>query len=242
MTNNHRNSPALYQRIKSFIEKRIQEGQWLPGARIPSENELAEKFKASRMTVNRSLREMTAEGHLVRTQGLGTFVAKPKPLTSLLEVRSIDDEINSWGGVHSSDMHLLTAETVLPILATAMQLPEGASIFHAIVVHKDRGTPVLLADRFINPVCVPELLEQDFEKQTITRYLLDTVPLTKVEHVIEAVIPDQKTRNFLKISVNEPCLCLHRKTWNGDMVATHSTLTYPGSRYRIGGRFAPKTA
>ena len=241
MPNNHGNSPALYQQVKSYVAKRIHSGVWPPGTRIPSENKLASRFNGSRMTINRALREMTAEGHLVRTQGLGTFVAKPKPLTSLLEVRSIDDEISSWGGVHSSDMHLLKAETVLPNLATAMQLPEGASIFHAIVVHKDRGTPILLADRYINPVCAPQFLEQDFEQQTITRYLLDTVPLTKVEHVIEAVMPDQKTRNFLEISVNEPCLCLHRKTWNGETVATHSMLTYPGSRYRIGGRFHPET-
>ena len=239
MTNNYGNSQALYQQVKSYVVKHIHSGTWLPGARIPSENELADQFKASRMTVNRALREMTAEGHLVRTQGLGTFVAKPKPLTSLLEVRSIDEEIKGWGGVHSSDMHLLQAEVLPPDLASAMQLPEGAPVYHAIVVHKDRGTPVLLADRFINPVCAPELLEQDFEKQTITRYLLDTVPLTKVEHVIEAVIPDQKTVRLLEIGATEPCLCLHRQTWNGGIVATHSTLTYPGSRYRIGGRFRP---
>ncbi len=242
MINNHGNSPALYQQVKSYVAKRIHSGAWPPGTRIPSENQLASRFNGSRMTINRALREMTAEGHLVRTQGLGTFVAKPKPLTSLLEVRSIDDEISAWGGVHSSDMHLLKAEVLPPDLAVTMQLPEDAPVFHAIVVHKDRGTPVLLADRFINQVCAPDFLQQDFQKRTITRYLLDTVPLTKVEHVIEAVMPDQKTRNFLEINVNEPCLCLHRQTWNGDVVVTHSTLTYPGSRYRIGGRFSPKTA
>ena len=192
------------------------------------------------MTVNRALRELTAEGHLVRTQGLGTFVAKPKPLTSLLTVRSIDEEIFAWGGVHSSDILLLRAETLSLKLAVAMQLPQEAPIFHAVVVHKDRGRPLLLADRFINPACAPDLLQQDFEKQTITRYLLDTVPLTKVEHVIEAVMPDQETARLLKIGIDEPCLCLHRQTWNGKTVATHSTLTYPGSRYRIGGRFHPK--
>ena len=242
MTPNNGNSPALYQQVKSYVTKRIQSGAWPPGTRIPSENQLASRFKSSRMTINRALREMTAEGHLVRIQGLGTFVAKPKPLTSLLEVRSIDDEISSWGGVHSSVIHLLKAETVSPNLAAAMQLPDGAPIFHAVVVHKDRDTPVLLADRLINPVCAPDFLQQDFQKRTITRYLLDTVPLTKVEHVIEAVLPDNKTAVLLEIKANEPCLCLHRQTWNGDIVATHSTLTYPGSRYRIGGRFHPETA
>jgi GntR family histidine utilization transcriptional repressor len=96
-----------------------------------------------------------------------------------------------------------------------------------------------LGDRYVNPVVAPHYLDQDFTTITPTNYLLRTAPVTKVEHIIEAVRPDAQTRRLLEIDADEPCLVLHRQTWHDALVSTHSRFSYPGSRYRIGGRFTP---
>lgn len=49
---------------------------------IASETELVNILIVSRMTVNRALRELTAEGRLIRIQGRGTFVAKKSPVNA----------------------------------------------------------------------------------------------------------------------------------------------------------------
>lgn len=230
---------ALYIQVKEYILARVDSGEWQPDERIPSENQLVDSLNVSRMTVNRALRELAAEGRLVRIQGVGSFVAQPKPVTTLFEIKSIDDEVRGWGGVYSCDIHLLTEERAYPELAAAMGIPEGAPVFHSIIVHRDRGRPVLLGDRYINPVVAPNFLGQDFSAITPTNYLLKVAPVTKVEHIIEALQPDEETRKLLEIETNEPCLVLHRQTWNEPLVSTHSRFSYPGSRYRIGGRFTP---
>ncbi len=97
----------LYQQVKDSIIERINSGEWPPDIKIPSENELVESLKVSRMTIHRALRELTTEGKLVRLQGVGTFVAQPKPRSALFEIQSIADEIESRGGVHSSKVHLM---------------------------------------------------------------------------------------------------------------------------------------
>lgn len=230
---------ALYIQVKEYILTRIDSGEWQPDERIPSENQLVGSLNVSRMTVNRALRELAAEGRLVRIQGVGSFVAQPKPVTTLFEIQSIDDEVRGWGGVYSCDIHLLAREHAYPELAAAMAIPEGAPVFHSIIVHRDRGRPVLLGDRYVNPVIAPDFLDQDFTAITPTNYLLKVAPVTKVEHIIEALRPDEETRRLLEIGTDEPCLVLHRQTWNDQLVSTHSRFTYPGSRYRIGGRFTP---
>ena len=230
---------ALYIQVKEYILARIESGEWQPDARIPSENQLVETLNVSRMTVNRALRELAAEGRLVRVQGVGSFVARPKPVTTLFEIQSIDDEVQGWGGVYSCDVHLLAEERAYPELASAMAIPVGAPVFHSVIVHRDRGRPVLLGDRYVNPVVAPAYLDQDFSAITPTKYLLQAAPVTKVEHIIEAVRPDDQTRRLLEIEADEPCLVLHRQTWNEAIVSTHSRFSYPGSRYRIGGRFTP---
>jgi len=112
----------------------------------------------------------------VRKQGVGSFVAHPKPLTTLFEILSIDDEIKSRGGSHTATVLLLEEEKAFSELADVMKIQVGAPVYHSVIVHKDRG---------------------------------------------------------------EPCLVLHCQTWNENRVSTHSKFSYPGSRYRFGGRFKP---
>ncbi len=231
----------LYQKVKAFIQERIRNGQWPPDSRIPSEHELVRTLSVSRMTVHRALRELTADGRLVRIQGVGTFVAPEKPQSALLEIKSIAEEIGRRGGVHTSKVHLLQSEPAAAELAAAMNLTAGATVFHAILVHSDRDIPIQLADRFVNPACAPLFLEQDFTRITPNEYLLSVAPVTEVEHVIEAVVADGPTQQLLQIAADEPCLVLHRTTWADNMVATRSRFIYSGSRYRLGGRFKPET-
>ncbi len=65
----------LYQQIKQLLVQGLQAGEWLPGQAIPSEMELASRFRVSQGTVRKAIDEMAAENMLVRRQGKGTFVA-----------------------------------------------------------------------------------------------------------------------------------------------------------------------
>jgi GntR family transcriptional regulator len=65
----------LYQQIKSLLVQSLQAGEWQPGQAIPSETELAARFRVSQGTVRKAIDEMAADNLLVRRQGKGTFVA-----------------------------------------------------------------------------------------------------------------------------------------------------------------------
>jgi len=65
----------LYQQIKALITQSLQSGEWKPGELIPSEVELAARFKVSQGTVRKAIDELAAENLVVRRQGKGTFVA-----------------------------------------------------------------------------------------------------------------------------------------------------------------------
>ncbi len=242
MTPSHQTPKALYQQVKDHILERIDSGEWPPNTRIPSENELVQSFNISRMTVNRALQELTSAGRLIRIQGVGTYVAHPKPITALFEIQSIDDQIKAQGGVHSCDIHLLAEEKAYFELAAAMEIAIGTPVFHSIIVHRKNNQPVMVSDRYINPLSAPDYLKQNFNLTTPAKYLLANEPITNVEHIIESSLPDEITQHLLEIGPFEPCLVLHRQTWNTSRVATHSRFTYPGSRYRIGGQFKPLAA
>ena len=228
---------ALYERIKQSVIRDIESGRLKPGDRVDSETQLARIFEASRMTANRALKELTEEGRIVRIQGVGSFVARPKPDAALLEIKSIAAEIREWGGVHSCDILLLQEEKAGKVIAEKMDLAPDDSIFHSIFLHRDRGICVQYSERYINPDVAPHYLEQDFTQITPSEYLLEVAPVQEAEHVIEAVQCSREVRKHLQIREDEPCLSLTRRTWSFDRVATYSRIISPGSRYQLKGKF-----
>jgi GntR family transcriptional regulator len=65
----------LYQQIKALITQSLENGEWKPGEIIPSEVELAARYKVSQGTVRKAIDELAADNIVVRRQGKGTFVA-----------------------------------------------------------------------------------------------------------------------------------------------------------------------
>ncbi|AVA36554.1 GntR family transcriptional regulator [Cupriavidus metallidurans] len=64
----------LYQQIKALIMQSLQTGEWKPGEMIPSEMDLAARYKVSQGTVRKAIDELAAENLVARRQGKGTFV------------------------------------------------------------------------------------------------------------------------------------------------------------------------
>jgi len=228
---------ALFQKIKKHIIDEIESGTLKPDDKTPSESELTKMFNTSRMTANRALKELTEEGRIIRVQGVGSFVARPKPDAALLEIKSIAKEIAEWGGQHTSEVLMLRKEKASDEIARKMELSPMDPVFHSIILHKDRDVCVQHSERFINPRVAPDYLKQDFNIITPSEYLLEVAPVQQAEHIIEAVNCRKEIQKRLNIGANEPCLSLTRRTWSFDMVATYSIIISPGSRYKLVGKF-----
>ncbi len=227
-------APA-YQRIKTWLLSRIEAGEWREGDRIPSEPELARRFKVARMTVNRAVRELAAAHLLVRAPGSGTFVAPPRHEATLVEIRSIADEIRERGGSHSADVRRLGEVRAEKALAAELGVAEGEPLFLSVLLHRADGLPAQLEERWVLPAAAPGYLGQDFTHGTPSEYLMRVAPLARVVYRIEARLPAEATREALALGPGEPCLLLHRCTFSGGRAASVANLWYPGSRYRLTG-------
>lgn len=68
----------IYLQLREVIRSKIQEGEFLPGMAIPSENQLAETYGINRMTVRSGIDALVKEGILKRVQGKGVYVVGNK--------------------------------------------------------------------------------------------------------------------------------------------------------------------
>lgn len=230
------NAPA-FQTIKDYLLKEIQSGTWKEGDAVPSEAMLAEQFSVSRMTVNRAVRELTTEQILTRIQGSGTYVAQQKYQATLVEIKSIAEEIRSRGHAHRSELHSLVAVKATPQLALEFQVKPAHPLFHSLIVHFENEIAIQVEDRWVNAALAPLYLQQNFALITPNEYLVAVAPLEGVDYRIEAVLPPKRIADMLHISPKDACLVLHRKTRSQTKIATIVTMWHPGNCYQFTGSF-----
>jgi GntR family transcriptional regulator, histidine utilization repressor len=230
---------APYSRVKQHLKDGLATGRWNPGELMPSEAELTAQFGVSRMTVNRALRELQSEGLVERVQGVGTFAAQLHPVSSTLTIRDLHEEIEARGHRHHVDVQFVREERAGAALASQLGLPDGARVFHSMMVHFDNGVPLQCEDRYVNPDRAPDYLQVDFTRTTPTQHLLAVAPLWEAQFTIEAGAPTAQEAKLLGIGAGEPCLVVVRRTMSRGSTVTLVRLTHPGTRYRIEGRFSP---
>lgn len=230
---------APYTRVKDFLKQGLAEGRWTPGAQMPSESELVGQFQVSRMTVGRAIRELQAEGLVTRVQGVGTFAAHLARVSSTLTITDLHEDILARGHQHQARVVLSREEPTADGLAQQLGLPQGAPVFHTLIVHYENGVPLQCEDRYVNPACAPDYLQTDFTQTTPTHYLLAVAPLWEAQYSIEAGHPSTHEAELLGITPADPCLIVVRRTMNRDVPITLARLVHPGARYQIHGQFKP---
>ena len=230
---------AAYSRVKHYLKEQLSRGTWNPGELMPSEAQLVAQFGVSRMTVNRALRELQTEGLIERVQGVGTFAAQLNPVSSKLTIRDLHEEIVERGHRHHALVPFVREEAARGALAQRLGLPDGAPVFHSLIVHHENDVPLQCEDRYVNPAWAPDYLSIDFTQTTPTAYLLQVAPLWQAQYSIEAGRPTAQEARLLHIDRQEPCLIVVRRTISRGTPITIARLVHPGSRYHLAGEFRP---
>lgn len=231
-------SPPRYAAIKQSIAKALRDGLLRPGDRVPSEAELVEQFDVSRMTANRALRELQSAGIVVRRAGIGSFIAEPKPIGQMIEIRNIAEEIRERGHDYRARVIQNVEERAGADTAPLLEVPVGTRIFHSIIVHHEAEFPIQLEERFVLASAAPDYGRIDFTRMTPNEYLTRTAPLERVEHRVCAMMPDARTHHMLGLKAGEPVLQMTRRTWSRSRLVSYARLTHPGTRFELSASFA----
>jgi GntR family histidine utilization transcriptional repressor len=225
----------MHLRIRGFIVQQIRSGQWKPEDRIPSENELKERFAVSRMTVIQAVRDLCKEGVLTRVQGSGSFVAQPQTHLTVVNFFDIAQEIRGRGHRHHAEVIERLRRAATAAEAKQFNLKPGARLFHGLIVHFEDGSPVQLEDRLVNAEAVPDFLSIDHAQTTSFAYLMRLFPYPTGKHMIRSIEATALMREVLRLQPGEPCLEIERTTYIEDTVITVVRLIHPGFRYELSG-------
>ncbi|MCZ2495150.1 UTRA domain-containing protein [Xylophilus sp. Kf1] len=206
----------LYQQIKTLILQRLEAGDWKPGESIPSETDLAARFRVSQGTVRKAIDELAGDNLLIRRQGKGTFVAthaERHVQYRFLKLR------NDGGEFETSERRVMECRRT------------RASADVARALNLRSGEAVLLVRRALLFSNVPRVLEdiwlpgQTFKGLTIDQmlgYKGPTYAMFELEFGVRMVRADEKLRAvaatseqaaLLDVTAGEPLLSVERLSY-----------------------------
>nr|WP_283101698.1 histidine utilization repressor [Halomonas populi] len=219
--------------IKQYLLDSIHEGSFPVDHQIPPEEQLAADFGVSRMTANKAIRDLVQEGYLVRQPGIGTFVTDRRSESPLVEINNIADEVRNRGHVYTNRVLHCEAVRADDEMALRMGVRIGTRLYHTTLIHLENSVPIQLEERYVNPRWVPNYLEADFSRHTPNEVLVAACPITDMEHIVEAVLPEAQAVEWLQVDALLPCLSVRRRTWSGERLISYAHLLHPGDRYKL---------
>jgi GntR family histidine utilization transcriptional repressor len=233
---------TLHQRIRADISGRILSGAWPPGRRIPFEHELMAQYGCSRMTVNKALVGLAEAGLIVRRRRAGSFVARPRIHSVVMDIPDLEAEVRSRGEAYGYELLSRKAQPATPAQRAELGLETSEEVLALRCLHRAAGRPFALEERLINLAAVPQARAVDFAAERPGAWLLGHVPWTEAEHRISAANLPKSSARLLAMPPTAAFLVLERRTWRGPDRITHVRLAFPGEAYDLVARFAPRAA
>ena len=204
----------LYQQIKALITRGLQSGEWRPAEAIPSEADLAVRFKVSQGTVRKAIDALADENLLVRRQGKGTFVAThAEEKTQFRFLRLMPDDEGA-GRAMSRRFIDCRRQRASADIARVLELKAGDAVvqIRRLLLFRDR--PVVLDDIWLPGHLFKGLTAERLSENRGPMYgLFETefgVHMIRAEEKLRAVAADEASARWLDVPVGAPLLSVER--------------------------------
>lgn len=208
-----------------------------PGAVVPTERDLAERFGTSRTTLRQAIAELVVDGRLEHTQGRGTFVAQPK-LMQVRQLTSFSQDLQEEGWRPGSVILKITREPADAEVSAHLRVDPGMPI-HRVERLRTVGDEPIAHEIAHLPEPLPDLAVQLELKGSLYRTLREVfgIELEAVEDIVETALADPIEASLLGVDTGLPMLLVHRTGWDADgRIVEWTRSVFRGDRFRFVAR------
>lgn len=207
-------SIPLYVQLEEIFKSQIVTGEFVPGQRIPSENEIANTYKVSLITVRQAILNLVQRGLLVRKQGVGTFVTDSERTVKNIMTLNAKGRLQEVvpEGVLKQEVEIIDMSPVVctKYVAKKFGIDEGETVYRVVRRRKENGTYLSYVKNYL-PVDIGKRIKREDLTTRTMLYVLKRkvgVNLTKGIQFIESISADYEVAENLSIHITSPVLYL----------------------------------
>lgn len=228
----------LYQQIYEILRNELVRGTWQPGDLLPTENELVERFKVSRIIVRQALDMLVQDSLIYRQRGKGTFVSHPPIQQALTRIISFTEDMRRRG--FTPGTVVLQADLVCApaALAEPLRVPSGEELAHIQRLRLADGEPLAVEDSYLVHRYCPGILEHDYASKPLRETLEGVYGLrmARASQTIRALGAPAELAAALGVKRNMPVLSIERTSFSDQGIPVEFLhIYYRGDRYALYG-------
>ena len=190
-----------HAQISQWLMDEIEKGVFKPEEKLPSENQLAQKFDVSRVTIRRALQSLESDSVIYRCQGLGSFVSDERTPHSLVRLTDFNEDMGKAGQDASSKVIEFSAVDSPKWLCDLLNIDEGNKVMRIDRLRLGNNEPVAFDITWL-PILYGQLLdEKALQETTIYKQLEDNyeIPIIRGCYRMSAELADKELAAHLDV-------------------------------------------
>jgi GntR family transcriptional regulator len=206
----------LYVQLRNTLTADIRAGRYGRHQRLPSERELSERFKVSRMTARQALLDLARHGFAYTRIGRGTFVAEPKVQQQLFTLTGFTQDVRARGAQPGSSVLEFGVSAAAPDVASSLRIAAGAEIIKLARVRLSDSLPLSIEIAHLPLSLCPQLLGHDFATESLYAILERDcgIVFARAEQTIEARLAEARELELLELVAPAVVLRIERTTFS----------------------------
>lgn len=231
-------SETIAEQAYNALKTQLESGDFSPGQKLPSEDELARQLNISRVTLRTALQKLELLGYVDRKRGVGTFVVgsqKQHMDAGIERLVSISQVMRQRGHVPGSCEFEIKAEKADIVIANELQLKVGDAVTVINRVRTMDGTPLIYDQNIFPSYMIPQNITEEELGSSLFDYVVKELKLN-VTHAVARLVPamaDDLLSNKLTVAKGTLLIRLvqthyieenHSPIWQ-------STLSFPDTKF-----------
>ena len=237
------NNIPIYQIIEKDLRISILEGHLKQGDMIPSETELAARYKVTRMTVRQAINNLLVDGYIYRHKGRGTFVTfNKREMQEKTPFFSFANEMKDVNGTLSTTVLKYEVAKADEIIALRLQMKTDDPIYYIERLRHADNTP-LVYERVYLPFNMYHGLEEETFRGSFHDYVQNELnwKIRNCVRAIEARGVTKRVAELLHQKEGEPSLYMSSVTYlDNGRAFVYTRCYFHGEHFRFKHNFTRK--
>jgi GntR family transcriptional regulator len=235
----------LHAQVEQSLMRSLAGGDFPPGARLSSEDDLVDRYAVSRTTIRTAIQNLVTRGMVEIRRGKGTFVTRPAITQELTELTGFVEDMERLGRHPTAtvlDRRMVAAsETV----ARQLGLQRSATVARIQRIRLADGVPLSFDETYLPAELGEKIMADDLENEPIFSLLEQkySTPLLEAEYRLAAVASHGTVSRALGISAGSPIFLIERTTFSDrHRPVDYERLYYRGDHIRFATRLMRRQA
>ncbi|MFJ9462255.1 GntR family transcriptional regulator [Viridibacillus arvi] len=223
----------LYLQLMEVLIKKIEGKEYVENEQLPSERELCEIYKLSRITVRQALQDLEREGYIYKLHGVGTFVASKSYNQNLVKLYSFTNEMEKLGKKPTTEVLSFNVFAIDDRLAKKMNLYPLEEVYKIVRLRFADGEPLMHETSYLPKKIFPNLTENDLNERSMYDIFHQDyqIGVTKATERLSATLIQEQEAKYLKVKGNQPGMLIKRYAYHHEELIGYNISVALGDKF-----------